>query len=130
MPITRREFIKNSAAATAAISFPMVAARSVLGANDEIRVGVIGLGNISYRLGNKATQAEMREQVEDVPIFNEMYDRFLAHLKAHEVDVDAKTVTLGPWLEIDRDNECFKVNNKANELVKGFYREPVIIPEV
>jgi len=46
MSITRRQFVRrSSAAAAAAMAVPMVASRSVLGANDEIRVGVIGLGN-------------------------------------------------------------------------------------
>jgi len=88
------------------------------------------VGNISYRLGKNATQKEMRDQVADTPVFNEMYDRFLTHLKAHQVDVDAKTVTLGPWLEIDRENDCFKANDEANKLVKGFYREPWLIGEI
>jgi len=63
-------------------------------------------------------------------VLNEMYDRFLAHLKAHQIDADAKTVTLGPWLEIDRENDCFKANDEANKLVKGFYREPWLIGEI
>jgi len=46
----------------------------------------------------------------------------LTHVKGHEVDFDAKTVTLGPWLEIDRDNEYFVNNEQANEIVEGFYR--------
>jgi len=87
-------------------------------------------GNVSYRLGKKAAEAEMREQVKDVPLLSEMYDRFLAHVKGHDVDVDAKTVTLGPWLEIDRDNECFAANEKANEIVEGFYRKPWVLPEL
>lgn len=91
---------------------------------------VCHVGNISYRLGNTASKAEMREQVRNVPIFGEMFDRFLHHLAANEIDVDAKTVTLGPWLRIDRQNECFKDNKQANRLVRGFYRAPYIIPDL
>ena len=43
MTITRRQFVKRSAAATA-LAFPMVASSRVLGANDEILAGVVGLG--------------------------------------------------------------------------------------
>jgi len=43
MSITRRQFVKRTAAA-AALSFPMVASSRVLGANDEILAGVVGLG--------------------------------------------------------------------------------------
>jgi len=87
-------------------------------------------GNISYRLGRKASKKKMRTQVRDIPIFNDMFDRLLEHLAAHEIDVNAGTVTLGPWLEIDRENECFKNNERANRLVRGFYREPYVVPDL
>jgi hypothetical protein len=88
------------------------------------------VGNISYRLGKKAAMRGMRKAVGDVPLFAEMFDRLLEHLKAHEIDLDAKTVTLGPWLEIDCENERFKDNTEANRLVRGFYREPFVVPDL
>jgi len=72
----------------------------------------------------------MRRAVRDVPLFDEMCGRLLEHLSANEIDVDTKTVTLGPWLEIDRENECFKDNKRANRLVRGFYREPYTVPDM
>ncbi len=87
-------------------------------------------GNISYRVGEKAGQAACAKQVKGVPVFKEMYDRFVKHVKAHEIDVDAKTITLGPWLECDDANECFKNHDEANKLVKGFYREPYVVPDL
>ena len=44
MALTRRQFLHRSAAVAAVIGFPQVAAPSVLGANDAIRVGVVGCG--------------------------------------------------------------------------------------
>lgn len=85
-------------------------------------------GNISYRLGRRASSAEIRQQIGNLPPFQEMFDRYVDHLKAH--DVDAGESTLGPWLECDVEHECFKDNAKANELVKGHYREPFVVPEV
>ncbi|MBN2270110.1 MAG: Gfo/Idh/MocA family oxidoreductase [Sedimentisphaerales bacterium] len=85
-------------------------------------------GNISYRLGKTASKAEMREQIRDVPIFGEMFDRLLTHLAANEIDIN--TATLGPWMEIDGPNERFKDNDQANRLVHGFYREPYILPDL
>ena len=85
-------------------------------------------GNISYRLGRKASPAEVRAQIGNLPVFQEMFDRYAEHLKAHEVDPGESF--LGPWLECDRENECFKDNAEANKLVKGFYREPFVVPEV
>ncbi len=84
-------------------------------------------GNISYRLGKPAAVEQMRAAVDNTPVFNEMFDRYLVHLKAQEID--PATSTLGPWLEIDRENECFKSHDKANEIVKGFYRTPFRLPD-
>ena len=72
----------------------------------------------------------MRKAVQDVPLFSQMYERLLEHLAAHEIDPGAKTVTLGPWLEVDRENERFKDNKRANRLVRGFYREPYAVPDL
>ncbi len=52
------------------------------------------------------------------------------HHEGHEINIDTKTVTLGQWLEIDRENECFKNNEQANCLVRGFYHEPYVVPEL
>ena len=72
----------------------------------------------------------MRAQVRDIPILNDLFNRLLAHLAAHEIDVADKTVTLGPWLEVDRKNECFKNNKQANHLAHGFYREPYLVSDL
>jgi len=93
-----------------------------------LSTAVCHTGNISYRLGKKASVKEMRTQVEDVPLFGEMLERLLEHITAHEIDVNAGTVTLGPWLQIDREKECFKDSEPANRLVRGFYRDPYIVP--
>ena len=87
-------------------------------------------GNISYRVGHQATAAEIRKQIGDVPTFVEMYDRLLDHLAAHEIDVDQPNVTLGDWLQIDREAERVVGHEAANKLVKGTYREPYVVPEI
>ncbi len=85
-------------------------------------------GNISYRLGATAIEKQMRASVQDIPILNDIFDRLLEHLAAHEID--AGTATLGPWLEIDRQKERFKDNEQANRLVRGFYRSPYVVPDL
>jgi hypothetical protein len=52
----------------------------------------------------------------------------VAHLQAHEVDVN--TVTLGPTLEIDGPRERFQNHAAANELAHGFYRDPYRVPDL
>ncbi|MBC8468764.1 MAG: Gfo/Idh/MocA family oxidoreductase [Planctomycetes bacterium] len=95
-----------------------------------ISTAITHTGNISLRLGLEASRKEMRTQVRDIPIFRDMLKRMLEHLKAQEINVNAGTVSLGPWLEIDRQNECFKDNEQANRLVRGFYREPYVVPDL
>ncbi len=87
-------------------------------------------GNISYRLGRQASRTEILDQVQQVPYFSDMANRFFDHLKAHDIDVDAPAAVLGAWLDIDRDRERFRGNEKANALVQGFYRQPYVLPEV
>ena len=57
-------------------------------------------------------------------------ENLLVHLKANGVAIEKKSVTLGPLLEVDRENECFKNNDAANRLVRGTYRSPWLISEV
>ncbi|MFH1921804.1 MAG: Gfo/Idh/MocA family oxidoreductase, partial [Planctomycetota bacterium] len=101
--------------------------------NAEVEVGhrstaVCHVGNISYRVGEPASQEEHRKAVQDTPLFNEMYDRYLEHLAANEIDPN--TSILGPWLEVDRENECFKDHAEASQLAHGFYREPYELPDL
>jgi predicted dehydrogenase len=85
-------------------------------------------GNISYRLGKKTSLDEMRRQIGDLPVFQEMLDRYVAHLKAH--DVPPGESICGPWLTADGDHERFKDNPAANEIVRGWYRAPFTVPEI
>ena len=84
--------------------------------------------NVSYRVGETAPLKRQREQVGDIPALREMHDRFLVHLKHHRIDPNA--ATLGPWLEIDRKSERFKDHDRANELVRGYYRKPFVVPDL
>ncbi len=105
--------------------------RSVLNADVEVghrSTAVCHVGNISYRVGEVAPVDKQRAAVEDIPIFNEMYDRYLEHLAANEIDPN--TSTLGPWLEVDREHECFQDHAKANEIAHGWYREPYVVPDL
>ena len=87
-------------------------------------------GNVSYRVGRKATATEIRDQISDVPPFVEMYDRFLEHLAAHEIDVSRPNVVLGDWLRVDRKAERFVDHAAANALAQGTYRPPYLVPEI
>lgn len=101
--------------------------------NADVEVGhlstrICHAGNISYRVGHVATVQQQRAAVQDVPRFSEMFDRYLNHLKANEID--PVTSTLGPWLECDQQNERFRNHAKANEIVRGWYRKPYVVPDL
>ena len=103
--------------------------------NADVAVGhlstaITHTGNISYRLGTQANKAEMLEKVKGIKVWEDMFARLCEHLKAHEIDVAARTVTLGPMLEIDPKTETFKNNAKANELARGTYRKPFVVPDL
>ena len=90
---------------------------------------VTHLGNISYRVGKLAAQAEIREQIAGIALLEDMFDRLVEHLKAHEIDVDAPTITLGQWLEVDVQQERFQNHDQANCLVEGSYRTAYPLPD-
>jgi len=52
-------------------------------------------GNISYRLGRRASAVEVRAQIGDLPPFAEMFDRYLGHLKAHAIDPSDRSSARG-----------------------------------
>ena len=103
------------------------------GLRADVEVGHISsatclLGSISHRVGSVANESQQRAQVEQVPAFNELYERFLEHLNVHEID--PANATLGPWLEVDHQNERVHGNQQANEIVRGYYREPFVVPKI
>ena len=93
-----------------------------------LSTAVCHTGNIAYRVGQVASEEEQRAAVEKIPLLHEQYERLIAHLEANEIDAD--TATLGPWLEIDQEHECFPDHDRANQLVRGFYREPYTVPDL
>jgi len=88
------------------------------------------MGNISYRLGKKASRKQMQDRLSEASLFLPVFERFMEHLTAHGIDVNARSVTLGPWLSIDRENERVQASRAANRLVRGTYRVPYAVPEV
>lgn len=93
-----------------------------------LSTAVCHTGNISYRLGQPASLADQRNAVSVDERFAKMHERFLDHLKAH--DIDPETAVLGRWATVDREHEQVLDDPQANQLVRGSYREPFRIPEI
>ncbi|MGH8018348.1 MAG: Gfo/Idh/MocA family oxidoreductase [Opitutaceae bacterium] len=95
------------------------------------------MGNISYRLGRRGTLADARNALADQPFAREHLERFQKHLAAHGVNSEQPRLTLGPWIEVDREGDGIsQVQNgdsagldRARFLLKETQRPPYVIPE-
>jgi predicted dehydrogenase len=93
------------------------------------------LGNISYRLGTQAAQAEVKTQAGSRADVAETLDRFESHLIANGVDLAQARPTLGPVLTLLPDRERFASSSEydlgawANRLLRDTYRPPFVVPE-
>ncbi|MGD9854014.1 MAG: Gfo/Idh/MocA family protein [Planctomycetaceae bacterium] len=77
------------------------------------------LGNISYRLGETRSVAEIREALANQADAADSIERTVAHLERNQVDLKATPMTLGPALTLDGHQERFTGNlaEQANEFL-------------
>ena len=85
-------------------------------------------GNISYRLGRKASPADIRDAIRSQPDAEDTFQRMLDHLKANEVDVLKTPLTVGPLLKMDPRREVFVGHAEANTMLTRSYRAPFVVP--
>ncbi len=86
-------------------------------------------GNVSYRLGKKQKQGEIREAIKANKQLTESTERMLEHLAANGVDLDVTRLGLGVALTMDPKSERFLGNDAANEMLTRPYRKPYVVPE-
>ena len=104
--------------------------------NAEITEGHIStalchVGNISWRLGKEARQAEIRERMGALKARDhalDALDRTLRHLADNKVDPDKTKIVLGESLAIAPGKEEFTGNAKANAFLTRDYRKPFVVP--
>lgn len=99
-----------------------------------LSTAMVHMANTSYRLGTSLSADEVREAIQDRGAEAvETFGRFQEHLVANGVDFSQSRMMLGPWLEMDPDREEFigssNVVGQANQLLKGSYRKPFVVPE-
>ena len=99
-----------------------------------LSTALVHMGNISYRLGTPMRIDAARDAVKDCGSDAvEAFGRFQQHLEANGVDVSRSEMIVGPWLEMDPQKEEFvgssELVERANQLVRGNYREPFVVPE-
>lgn len=89
------------------------------------------LGNISYRLGERAHRDEVAEWTKKDTVLGDTFGRFEQHLRANGVNPGETPLTVGPWLEFDPDREIFAgpLAERANPMLTRGYREPFVVHE-
>jgi predicted dehydrogenase len=89
------------------------------------------MGNISYRLGQPAHRADIVGRIGGNPDLAEAFERVQDHLLLNGVDVALTPRILGRRLTMDPQAEKFtgEFADEANQLVRGAYREPFVVPE-
>jgi predicted dehydrogenase len=98
-----------------------------------LSTALVHMANISYRLGTPQRIESARDAVRDRSADAlEALARFEEHLEANGVDFSKSPMTIGPWLEMDPATEQFigssDVTSRANQLLRGSYREPFVVP--
>jgi predicted dehydrogenase len=89
------------------------------------------VGNISYRLGRPASPDEIRHQLTQLKVHDdvqETFERTRKHLVENSVDLEKSKLTLGPLLRLDSDKEKFLDHTRANALLTREYRKPFVVP--
>jgi len=96
-----------------------------------LSAALVHLGNISYRLGKDASNAEIREAVKGQKTLADTFDRFLAHLDANEIDLKKTPVHMGPMLTMNPEEEKFvgAFGEMANMYLSRNYRVPFVVPD-
>jgi predicted dehydrogenase len=87
------------------------------------------LGNISYRLGEKASVKEIDDFLSTQEA-SETLARTVEHLKANGVDVNQTPMALGPKLTLAGEKFTGDRAAEANEHISRDYRAPFVVPEV
>ena len=99
-----------------------------------LSTALVHLANISYRLGAEHSAGEVGDAIKDRGNEAvESFGRLREHLAANGVDFSKARFVLGPWLELDPATERFvgdaDLARRANELARGRYRAPFVVPE-
>jgi len=87
------------------------------------------LGNISYRLGETASVANVKTAFGDDPVIAKAVEDVMKNTTDALPGLANPQWTLGPNLEFDPEREKFVNNAAADKLLTREYRAPYIVPE-
>jgi hypothetical protein len=89
------------------------------------------MGNISIQCGQSIPFARASSAMASNPVATAALERMTRHLQSNSVDINAATVTLGPDLTMDPQQERFTGPGgaRANWFLRDSYRAPFVVPE-
>ncbi|MHC4997370.1 MAG: gfo/Idh/MocA family oxidoreductase, partial [Planctomycetota bacterium] len=87
-------------------------------------------GAISHQLGKLQNADEALEAVKATHDAGESFARMMDHCRANGVNVDERTLTVGPWLKMDPKTERFTNSKAANKLLKDQQRAKYSVPDL
>ena len=89
------------------------------------------IGNISWRLGQPSSPAEIQKQLGELKAHDdvmETFDRTRQHLAENNVDLQQSKLTLGPLLRLESKGEKFLGQPTADAFLTREYRKPFVVP--
>ena len=88
------------------------------------------LGNVSYRLGNAISVADIQKRFDGDDEATATLDRVVSHLGKNKVDLASQQLTSGLDLRIDPKKEVFisSAAAEANPYLSRDYRKPFVVP--
>ena len=90
------------------------------------------MANISYRLGKKVSNDEVKERLSNSKAALETFDHFVQNLVDNKIDPKADQAQAGPWIEYDPKSEKFtgEFAEEANKLAQGEYADGFELPKI
>ncbi len=93
------------------------------------------LANTAFRSGYGMTQKEWMAQAEFHAAVEAAGRSFGEHLARNGMDPTQRAVSFSPWMHFDEEKSVYdggdvSVNLIANALVRRYYREPFVVPEL
>jgi hypothetical protein len=80
------------------------------------------LGNISYRAGKVEPLSSAQEMLEGFPAALTVLEGMRKHLGLHGVDLEKQPFSVGPWMQIDAENEDIASLENADEQTLEYTR--------
>ena len=96
-----------------------------------LSAGLCHLGNISWRLGRAASPADLRRELAELKVQEnvlETFERTEQHLRDNQVDLEQTKLVLGQRLRFDSEGEAFLDLPQANAFLTREYRPPFVLP--